>query len=78
MAGVPEVRDYRFCFLNKGVADEWLLERIKAVKPDDKKKPGDPKKPSTSKDKPKDSEDKSGDDPKPDDDKKDDKPDDGK
>ena len=24
MAGVPEVRDYRFCFLNKGVADEYL------------------------------------------------------
>lgn len=56
---------------DKGVADEWLLERIKAVKPEDKKKPGDPKKSSTSKDKPKDSEDKSGDDPKPDDDKDD-------
>ncbi len=56
---------------DKGVADEWLLERIKALKPDDKKKPGDPKKPSSSKDKPKDSEDKSGDDPKPDDDKDD-------
>lgn len=69
---------------DKGVKDEWLLERIKAVKgedkKDDKKKPIDPKK-ASAKDKAKDkeSEDKSGDDPK-DDDKKgdDDKPDDGK
>ena len=44
----------------KGVTDEWLRERLKAV---DKKKPADPKKP----DAPKDSEEKKGDDPKPDD-----------
>ena len=64
---------------DKGVVDEWLHERIKALKPDDKKKPADPKK-DAAKDKSKDkeSEDKSGDDPKPDDDKKDDKPEDGK
>jgi Flp pilus assembly protein TadD len=60
----------------KGVADEWLRERIKAVKGDDKKKSDDKKKDSA---KEKESEDKSGDDPK-DDDKKDDndKSDDGK
>ena len=64
---------------DKGVADEWLQERIKAVKPEDKKKPGDPKKDGNKdKSKDKESEDKSGDDPKPDDDKKDDKPDDEK
>ena len=56
---------------DKGVADEWLHERIKALKPDDKKKPADPKK-GADKSKEKESEDKSGDDPKPDDDKKDD------
>jgi tetratricopeptide (TPR) repeat protein len=57
---------------DKGVADEWLHERIKALKPekkDDKKKPGDDKK-ETPKDK--ESDDKSGDDPKPDGDKSDD------
>jgi tetratricopeptide (TPR) repeat protein len=52
---------------SKGVADEWLRERIKAVKgedkKDDKKKPADPKK-DTAKEKDKESDDKSGDDPK--------------
>ncbi len=63
----------------KGVADEWLRGRLKALKDDAKKKEDDKKKADAKKDpsKQKESDDKSGDDPKTDDDdKKDDKSDD--
>ncbi len=64
----------------KGVADEWLRERIKVLKDDDKKKEDDKKKADAKKDpsKQKESEDKSGDDLKTDDKKDDDKADDEK
>ena len=52
----------------KGVTDEWLHERLKAVKGDNKKKPGDPKKPDAKKEEPpKEGDDKKDEEPKPDD-----------
>jgi tetratricopeptide (TPR) repeat protein len=64
----------------KGVADEWLRERLKVLKDDAKKKEEEKKKAEAKKDpsKQKDSDDKSGDDPKTDDKKDEDKKDEDK